>query len=107
MFKKTKELAQNSNVAIITSFPCIDTWFLLHYEYTTANMNSDDVIKRLKRYFLKYNKNCNMYPVIVDKTKEAYDNAKKLEKYQKDNGRKIEFVEANPHSDVYIDELTT
>lgn len=75
--KKAKELAQNSNVVIITSSPCIETWFLLHYEYTTANMNNDEVIKKLKRHFPKYNKNCNMYPIIVDKTKEAYDNAKK------------------------------
>ena len=70
-------------------------------------MNSDTVIKRLKEYFPKYTKNCNMYPIIVDKTKEAYRNAKKLEKYQKDNNRDIQSVEANPHSDVYriIDEL--
>ena len=48
-----------------------------------------------------------MYPIIVDKTKEAYDNAKKLEKYQKENNRDIQSVEANPHSDIYqiIDEL--
>ena len=39
--------------------------------------------------------------------KEAYDNAKKLEKYQKENNRDIQSVEANPHSDIYqiIDEL--
>ena len=48
-----------------------------------------------------------MYPIIVEKTKDAYNNAKRLEKYQMDNGRNIESVEANPHSDVYkiIDEL--
>lgn len=94
------KLAQNNNVVVITSSPCIEMWFLLHYEYTTANMNSDSVIKRLKGYFPKYVKNCNMYPIIVDKTKIAYDNAIRLEKYQKDNGRNIESVEANPHSDV-------
>ena len=26
-----------------------------------------------------------MYPIIANKTKKTYDNAKKLEKYQKDN----------------------
>ena len=105
--KEAIKLAQNNSVVVITSSPCIETWFLLHYEYTTANMNSDAVIKRLKEHFPKYTKNCNMYPIIVDKTKEAYDNAKKLEKYQKENNRDIQSVEANPHSDVYqiIDEL--
>ena len=105
--KEAIKLAQNNSVVVITSSPCIETWFLLHYEYTTANMNSDAVIKRLKEHFPKYTKNCNMYPIIVDKTKEAYDNAKKLGKYQKENNRDIQSVEANPHSDVYqiIDEL--
>ncbi len=70
-------------------------------------MNSDSVIKRLKEHFPKYTKNCNMYQIISDKTREAYENAKKLEKYQKDNNRDIQSVEANPYSDVYqiIDEL--
>lgn len=105
--KEALKLAQNNNITIITSAPCIETWFLLHYEYTTSNMNSENVIKRLKGHFPNYNKNCNMYPIIVSKTKIAYNNAKKLEKYQIDNGRIIESVEANPHSDVYkiIDEL--
>lgn len=105
--KEAIELAQNNNVVIITSSPCIETWFLLHYEYTTANMSSEDVIKKLIGHYPKYTKNCNMHPIIADKTKEAYANAKKLEKYQKDNNKDIQSVEANPHSDVYqiIDEL--
>lgn len=105
--KESIELAHNNNIEVITSSPCIELWFLLHYEYTTANMNSDSVIKRLKGHFPKYNKNCNMYPFIIDKIKKAYDNAKKLENYQKNNGKNIESVEANPYSDIYkiIDEL--
>ncbi len=100
--KEAIEIAHKNNIRIITSSPCFEIWFLLHYEYTTATMNNDDVIKRLKTHYFNYSKNCNIYPFIVDKTKEAYKNAKKLEKYQKDNNRIIQSVEANPHSDVYI-----
>jgi len=105
--KQAIEIAQKNNIIVITSSPCIETWFLLHYECTTAKMDNEDVIKRLKRHYSKYTKNCNMYPIIVDKTKDACVNAKKLEKYQKDNNRDIWSVEANPHSDVYqiIEEL--
>ena len=105
--KEAIKLAKNDNVVVITSSPCIETWFLLHYEYTTANMNSEDVIKRLKGHYQKYTKNCNIYPIIYDKTKIACENAKKLEKYQSDNDRDIQTVEANPHSNVYqiIEEL--
>ena len=101
------QLAKTHNIKIITSSPCFELWFLLHYEYTTAGMNNEDVIKRLKSHYSKYSKNCNIYPVISSKTKIAYDSAKKLEKYQIDNSRNIKSVEANPHTEVYqiIDEL--
>ena len=100
-------LATQNNIVVITSSPCIELWLLIHYEYTTANMNSDEVIKRLRTHYSKYSKNCNMYPILYKETKTAYNNAKKLEKYQKDNERDIKSVEANPHSDVYqiIEEL--
>ncbi len=101
------QLAKTHNIKIITSSPCFELWFLLHYEYTTSSMNNEDVIKRLKSHYSKYSKNCNIYPVISSKTKIAYDSAKKLEKYQIDNSRNIKSVEANPHTEVYqiIDEL--
>ena len=105
--KEAIELAQTNNITIITSSPCIELWFLIHYNYTAASMSSNEVIKRLKGYYPKYNKNCNIYPIIYENTKIAYDNAKKLEKYHKDNNISIKSVEANPHSDIYqiIDEL--
>lgn len=107
--KQALDLARDNNITLITSSPCIEVWFLLHYEYTTANMNSDTVIKRLKCYYPKYTKNCNMHPIIIDKVNIACNNAKKLEKYHIDNSRVIESVEANPHSDVYkiIEELNS
>lgn len=65
------------------------------------------MIKRLKVHYPKYSKNCNMYPIIYDKTSFAYNNAIKLEKYHNYNNRTIQSVNANPHSDVYkiIEEL--
>lgn len=42
-------LAMKNHIKIITSSPCIELWFLLHYDYTTANMSSESVIKRLKK----------------------------------------------------------
>ena len=101
------QLAKTHNIKIITSSPCFELWFLLHYDYTTASMNNEELIKRLKSHYSKYSKNCNIYPVISSKTKIAYDRAKKLEKYQIDNSRNIKSVEANPHTEVYqiIDEL--
>ena len=71
-------------------------------------MISDDVIKKVKNFYPKYNKNCNIYPFINDKVNKACEHAKKLERYQLSNDRNIESVDANPHSDVYkiIEELS-
>ena len=105
--KEAIELAKDNNVVIITTSPSFELWFLLHYKYTTASMNNGEVMDKLREFYPKYEKNCNMYPVICDKTKTACEYAIRLEKYHKDNKRNIKTVEANPHSDVYqiINEL--
>lgn len=95
------QLARKNNIKIITSPPCFELWFLLHYDYTTANMDSEEVIKRLKEYYPKYEKNINIYPDIIKEIDLAIDRAKKLEKYQTDNNRRIGTVEANPNTEVY------
>ena len=95
------QLARKNNIKIITSSPCFELWFLLHYDYTTANMDSEEVIKRLKEYYPKYEKNINSYPDIIKEIDLAIDRAKKLEKYQTDNNRRIGTVEANPNTEVY------
>lgn len=95
------QLAKKNNIKVITSSPCFELWFLLHYDYTTANMNNEEIIKRLKSYYPKYAKNINIYPDIIEKIDSAIERAKKLEEYQIDNIRKIGTVEANPNTEVY------
>ena len=99
--------ADKYNIKVVTTSPCIELWFLLHYTYTTSSMDNVTIINRLKKYCPKYSKNYNIYPTICNKTKSAYNNAIKLEKYQKSNNRNIQHVESNPHSEVYkiIEEL--
>lgn len=95
------QLARKHNIKVITSSPCIELWFLLHYDYTSANMSSGDVIKRLRDYYPKYEKNVNIYPDIIKSLNLAIERAKKLEKYQLENNRKIGTVEANPNTEIY------
>ena len=91
------QLAKKNNIKIITSSPCVELWFLLHYDYTTSNMSNEEVIKRLKKFYPKYEKNVNIYPEIIKNLDKAIERAKKLEKYQLDNNRRIGTVEANPN----------
>ena len=100
-------LAKENNIISIVSTPCVELWFLLHYEYSTAPVNNNEVIERLKKYYPKYEKNCNIYSSINDKLNKAISNAKKLEKYQLENKRQLQMVETNPYTEMYkiVEEL--
>lgn len=95
------EFAKEKDIKIITSTPCVELWFLLHFEYTTANLTNIEVIKRLKKFYSNYEKNINIFPNINSNVDVAIKNAKQLEKYQKDNNKKIGTVEANPNTEMY------
>ena len=101
IIEESIRLAMKNHIKIITSSPCIELWFLLHYDYTTANMSSESVIKRLKKFYPQYEKNVNIYPDIIENLDTAIKRAKKLEKYQLDNNRRIGTVEANPDTELY------
>lgn len=101
LIEQAIELAKKNHIKIITSSPCIELWFLLHYDYTTANMDNEEVMNRLKEYYPKYEKNINIYPDIIKKVDLAINRAKKLEKFQINNNRRIGMVEANPNTEVY------
>ena len=104
--KEAIDLANQNNIIPIVSTPCIELWFLLHYEYTTATMNNDEVIKKLKKYCPKYEKNYNIYKEINQNTNTAIKNAKKLKKFQTKNHKNLQMVEVNPYTEMYklIDE---
>lgn len=86
------KLANKKGIQIITSTPCFELWFYLHFAY---------VIKKLKKYYPKYEKNINIFPNINDKVNITIENAKKLEKYQINLNRAINSTEANPNTEVY------
>lgn len=94
-------LASKYNIKIVTSCPCFEVWLLLHYEYTTGYLDNDSVISKLRKHNDKYEKNYNIYPEIKTYVNTAIANAKKLEKYQLENNREKNSVEANPHTNVY------
>ncbi len=101
------KIANENNIIPIVSNPCVEVWFLLHYEYTTSKMSNNEVINRLKRYNSHYKKNYNIYKDIKSKTEEAIKNAKKLEKEHIKNNTKLQSLESSPYTEIYklIEEL--
>lgn len=71
----TVNFAIEKGIKVITSTPWIELWFLLHFEYTTANLTNNEVIKRLRKYYPKYEKNINLFPYIHDNVEFAIGNS--------------------------------
>ena len=71
--------ANKNGIQIITSTPCVELWFLLHFEYTTAHLSNQEVMKRLHKFYPKYAKNINIFPDINKNVDFAIENAKRLE----------------------------
>ena len=95
-------IAKENNIIPIVSAPCVEVWFLVHYRYSTAQYSSnDEVIEELKKHCAGYNKSYDIYPLICNNTNKAIINAKRLEKFQLENGRILQMVETNPYTEVY------
>ena len=106
---EAKKLAKENGVEIITSTPSFELWFLLHFGYTTKMFTSNnDLQNELMRHIGNYSKIGNTYRQIKDMTEQAIEDAKKLEKYQIENGQALDNVNCNPYTAVYkvVEELS-
>ncbi len=82
------DIKQNyENVIILVNNPCLEFWFLLHFEDTSRLFtNCIEVEKQLKKYLKNYEKtqkyytkqDKDIYLVLKPKLRDALKNAKKL-----------------------------
>ncbi|MBW4479725.1 MAG: RloB family protein [Tolypothrix brevis GSE-NOS-MK-07-07A] len=87
-YKEALTKAKEYKFISITSIPCFEFWFLLHYCYTTSSFEScHNLIKRLeaeqkKEGFIKYDKSdTNLYEKLKPKLNDALTHAKRLENH--------------------------
>jgi hypothetical protein len=103
---KAKEIHQlktkNRVEKFIVSNPSFEVWYLLHYEYSTRSyINTDAVIRELKKHYPGYEKTSEMFPLLKDKMGNAITNAEKLEDYHKKEEHLHPDVNCNPYTDVH------
>ena len=99
---EAKKICDECGIELITSTPSFEFWYMLHFGYTTGPYTSSKDIKRkMKKKILGYTESTNVYPIIKDNTDEAMNYAEKVEKFHKQNERKIDSEEANPHTSAY------
>ncbi len=105
---KAKLIAEKNGVEIINSTPTFEFWYMLHFGYTTKIYNSsEEVITDLLNKIDGYTKSMNIYPILKEKTKEAVNNAKKVEKHHLELGQALHNENCNPYTGAYkiVEEL--
>jgi hypothetical protein len=98
--KKAIDKAESKNIQVILSVPCFEVWFLLHFHYSTAFIDSSqDAVEKLKEYIPNYQKSQNVYDILDDKREEAFKNAESLRIFHRKSGHK-KMYEQNPSTNV-------
>ena len=78
-----KNYKENFPNEIIINNPCLEFWFLLHYELKNFKNNCEDIIRYLRKYneFLNYDKSKKevekITNLLIDKLPNAIENSKK------------------------------
>ena len=100
--EEAKRLAEANGVEIITSTPAFEIWFLVHFGYTTKAFVSNKALQdELEKQIPDYSKSNNTYLTVKDLTGQAIKNAKRLEKYQLNEGQALDSENFNPYTGVY------
>lgn len=93
---KAKILSDKNNIRLGISNPCFELWYLLHFEYTTANLKDyNDVKQRLDKYIQNYDKNKNVYDEIKPFLKDAIARFKKLKQHHESLGKILPNAESD------------
>jgi hypothetical protein len=98
-FKEYRTDLINKNVIVVVNNPCLEFWFLLHFEYTSKLFNNcDHSQKELKKHLKDYEKTQKYY------TKNDNDIYLKLKQHLNTavkNSKKLgEFDPDNPHNSI-------
>jgi len=76
-----EKLKKIKNTTLLVSNPCIELWFLLHYKDQTANISTNNCVKKVCATWHNYKKGCldlKAKADLVKKQKDALSRAEKL-----------------------------
>ena len=92
--------AQHSDIYFITSNPCFEVWFILHYENCPVFKSSKDAKNYFKKYIKNYKEGLDVHPYINFNLNAAINRNSALRKNLESQGHSIGTVVANPHTQV-------
>lgn len=110
--QKNQQIAEADKIAakyekcdmeVIVSGPCFEAWFMCHSKYSTKQYNSnEELLKDIEDLMPGYSKERkDLYELLFDAQDQAIQNAKRLEKHNLDNGRKIHTSDFQPSTEIY------
>jgi len=98
--KQADIMARKRKIRITLSNPCIEIWFLMHYQLPTPYHDREELKKELREKLPTYEERgtkVTLDPLLAD----AIMNAKELNKRHQANGIELYSRESNPSSQVY------
>lgn len=105
LLKEARQQANDNEINIAISNPCIEAWFLLHFVDQRAHIHRDDARRLLEAEIPGYDKRLKSLDDLAGRYKDARGRAQKLA--EKHDGDGTEFPHNNPSSDMWrlIDSL--
>lgn len=98
--KEARQRAVDNGVNLAISNPCIEVWFLLHFQEANAYLHRHEAMKRLKQELPSYEKGQIELQSFTGRYAIARDRAQRLERKHK--GDATTYPEDNPMSGVWM-----
>jgi len=94
----TELKSKYNDITFITSNPCFEVWFILHFEHCPVLNSSKDTKKHLKKFIPNYEEGRDVYSSLDINT--AINQNSILRKSIENCGYTIGTIDANPHTQI-------
>ncbi len=78
--------AVKANLGVACSVPCFEVWYLLHFGCSASSLSSQKVLGRLRAHLPDYEKNRDVYEVLLPHQEAALTNAERLRQHHESAG---------------------
>ena len=92
-----EHLQKIPQATLLVSNPCVELWFLLHYQNVENEISSDECLRKLLIHSPQYEKGAlteDEKQTLVENTSEAIERAKRLEEYKNPSTLVYRLIEA-------------
>jgi hypothetical protein len=97
-WKEAIQTARDNNIYLAISNPCIELWFLLHFENCFAAIDRAQALRRLRIHIADYEKSEAIYERhLKEPTQAAVERASKMAKFAQESGKQ---PYENPHAGI-------